>query len=98
MESFIHHRSYLTSAADMTRLASPSAAFPHTLPDVTRGLREWRGQAFVAAGLLLLIATPILRVAVSILAFLYQHDRAFVAITAAVLIILLLSFLLGKVG
>jgi uncharacterized membrane protein len=50
------------------------------------------------AGLLLLIATPVLRVAVSILAFVYQRDRAFVAITSIVLALLLTSFVLGRGG
>jgi uncharacterized membrane protein len=40
------------------------------------------------AGLLLLIATPVLRVAVSMLAFVYQRD----------LTLLLTSFVLGKAG
>jgi uncharacterized membrane protein len=51
-----------------------------------------------AAGLLLLILTPILRVAVSVLMFLLERDRPFVLITAAVLAALVLSFLLGKTG
>jgi uncharacterized membrane protein len=95
--SFVHHPSYLDSAADLQRLTTPGAAFPHTLHDVGVGLREGRGQSLVALGLILLIATPILRVAVSIVAFLYQRDRAFVLITAVVLLLLLLSFVLGKV-
>jgi uncharacterized membrane protein len=52
----------------------------------------------VTAGLLLLILTPILRVAVSIVAFIIEKDRIFVFITATVLAVLLLSFLLGKAG
>lgn len=48
-------------------------------------------------GLLLLIATPVMRVAVSILAFAVQRDWRFVAITSVVLALLLLSFLLGNV-
>jgi uncharacterized membrane protein len=50
------------------------------------------------AGLLLLIATPVLRVAVSVLAFVYQRDRTFVIITSVVLTLLLASFVLGKAG
>jgi len=49
-------------------------------------------------GLLLLIATPVMRAAVSIFAFVYQHDRTFVIITSVVLAILLLSFALGHGG
>ena len=51
----------------------------------------------MALGLLLLIATPILRVAVSLLGFALQRDRAYTMISAVVLLVLLISFLLGKV-
>ncbi len=93
---FIHHPTYLQSGDDLQRLTSPGAAFPHTLHDVLNGLRVGRGQAVVAVGLMLLIATPIIRVAVSIVGFALQKDRTFVAITSAVLFVLLLSFVLGK--
>jgi uncharacterized membrane protein len=94
---FIHHPGYLRSAVDLQRLTSPGAAFPHTLREVASGLTAMRGQAVVALGLLLLIATPIMRVAVSIAGFGLQRDRAFVVITSAVLAVLLVSFLMGTV-
>jgi uncharacterized membrane protein len=95
---FIHHPSYLFSVMDLQRLTSPGAAFPHTLPEVVNGLLAGRGQAVVAVGLLMLIVTPIMRVAVSIVAFALQRDRAFVLITSGVLIILIISFVLGKIA
>ena len=94
---FIHHPSYLFSVMDLQRLTSPGAAFPHTLHEVANGLLVGRGQAIVAVGLLMLIITPIMRVAVSIVGFALQRDRAFVVITGVVLALLLVSFLLGKV-
>jgi uncharacterized membrane protein len=45
---------------------------------------------------LLLIATPVIRVGVSIFAFIYQRDRLYTLITATVFSLLLLSFVLGK--
>jgi uncharacterized membrane protein len=95
--SFAHHPGYVSSASELARLTTPGAAFPHTLEQVRAGLRQGRGQAVVVVGLLLLIATPVARVAVSILGFLYQRDRAFALITLAVLVLLLLSFWLGRV-
>ena len=59
---FVHHPEYLKSAADLQRLTTPGAAFPHTLREVAEGVMAGRGQAVVALGLILLIATPILRV------------------------------------
>jgi uncharacterized membrane protein len=55
-------------------------------------------QAVVVLGLLVLLVTPVVRVAVSIIAFLLERDWRYVLITSLVLLILLLSFALGKGG
>jgi uncharacterized membrane protein YfcA len=71
--------------------------FPQTLRQVGEELLFLRPQAVIALGLLLLIATPIIRVAVSIIAFACERDRAYVLITAIVLAILLFSmFFVGN--
>lgn len=72
--------------------------FPHSLSQIKNGLLALQPQAFVALGLVLLIATPVMRVAISILAFALEHDRRYVVITSIVLAILLISFLSGKGG
>jgi uncharacterized membrane protein len=95
---FAHHPDYLRSSADLSRLTNPGAALPHSLRDVIEGVRVWRGQAVVALGLTMLILTPILRVAVSIIAFAMERDRVFIFVTSAVLAVLLISFMLGKIG
>jgi uncharacterized membrane protein len=84
-----------SSPMALQQLTQRGVAFPHTLSAVFRGASAMQGEAVVAVGLLLLILTPVARVAVSILAFLYQRDRAFTFITLAVLIILLMSFVIG---
>jgi uncharacterized membrane protein len=94
---FVRHPDYLQSAADLQRLTAPGGAAPCTLGAVADGVLAGRGQAVVALGLLLLIATPILRVAVSMVGFALQRDRTYTLISAAVLLLLLVSFLLGKV-
>ena len=72
--------------------------FPHTFGQVWTGLLVLRPQAVIALGLLLLIATPVVRVAVSIVAFAAEHDWRFVVITLLVLLILLFSiFYVGNV-
>src|SRR6266705_1836177 len=74
-------------------------SFPQTLSQVWAGLLVLRPQAVIALGLLLLIATPIVRVMVSIVAFALERDHHFVLITSLVLAILLLSnVLLGTMG
>ena len=52
-------------------------------------------ESLIKPGLLLLICTPILRVAASIVIFALQRDRLYVVITAAVLTLVALSFALG---
>jgi uncharacterized membrane protein len=93
---FVQHPAFLSSGAELPDLTRFGAVFPHTLPDVFQGIAHTRGEAIVAIGLLLLILTPVARVAVSILAFLYQRDRPFTFITLTVLIILLMSFVIGR--
>jgi uncharacterized membrane protein len=95
--SFVHHPDYVSAPSELQRLTQPGAAFPHTIAEVVDGVANLRGQAIVVIGLLVLLATPVARVAVSIFAFMYQRDRVFVALTAAVLFLLLLSFVLGRV-
>ncbi len=95
--TFAHHPQYLSSEKELSRLVVPGAAFPRTLPEVTAGLRSLRGQAITTSGLLLLILTPVLRVAISIAAFLEERDLRYVAITTVVLVLLILSFMMGGV-
>ena len=52
---------------------------------------SWQGQGLIQLGLLVLIATPVARVALSILAFAFQRDRLYVVLTALVFGVLLYS-------
>src|SRR5690349_12035074 len=72
--TFAHHHDYLRSKAELKRLTEPGAAFPRTIGEVARGVMDFRGQAVISLGLLMLIATPIFRVAVSIAAFALERD------------------------
>ena len=96
--TFAHHPHYVSSGRDLARLTRPGADFPHDLASVIRGLQRGEGQAVVVTGLLLLIATPVLRVAISVLTFIIQHDRTYVLITSTVLSLLLASFILVSCG
>lgn len=92
--TFFHHPDYFLSAQSLARLTAPEHG-PHQLTGVLVDASNARGQAFVMVGLLVLMATPVLRVALSLLVFSRQRDRAFVTVTAGVLCLLLLSFVLG---
>ncbi len=95
--SFARHPQYVRSHTELRHLTH-SATFPHTMRQMWDGLKQGRGQSMIVLGLLLLIATPVMRVAVSILAFVYQRDWRFVVITTIVLTLLILSFVLGRAG
>jgi uncharacterized membrane protein len=94
--SFVRHQDAARDPRELSALTSKSAPFPHSLRDVTSGVLALRGQAIMALGLLILIATPVMRVVVSIVAFALQRDGVYFAITSMVLLLLILSFLLGR--
>lgn len=70
-------------------------AWPRSLGGVFEGALASRPYALILCGLLLLIATPIVRVVLSVVTFLIEGDYQYVLITLGVLAVLLLSFLLG---
>lgn len=97
--TFIHHPDYLNSAISTHALKNPAEAdVPNHVTEIYHMIKAGNGQGFVAIGLLVLIATPILRVALSVITFWLEKDRAFVWITAGVLSLLILSLVLGKAG
>jgi uncharacterized membrane protein len=63
------------------------------VPGILRGVLTLNGRSLIQLGLLLLIATPIVRVGFSAVAFFLQRDRAYVWITLIVLAILLWSLI-----
>ena len=67
-----------------------------TIPGIIRGALALDSKAIVQLGLLLLIATPVFRVAFMLVAFVVQRDRIYVAISAIVLALLLYGLLLGR--
>ena len=72
--------------------------FPHSPGRLWAGLLALDPISIVTLGLILIILTPVARVAVSVLAFATERDWRYVGITVAVLLILCLSFLIGATG
>lgn len=64
-----------------------------SIAGIVRGAAELRGEWIIAFGLLLLIATPIARVALLLVVFGREKDRLYVAISGVVLAVLLLGAL-----
>lgn len=61
------------------------------IPGIIRDALSFHARGIIQFGLLLLIATPIVRVAFSIIAFACQRDRVYVMVTLIVLALLLFS-------
>ena len=68
-----------------------------TVSGIFHEAQALRGRGLIQFGLLILIATPIARVAFSVLAFLYQRHWTYVAVTLIVLGLLVYG-LLGRHG
>jgi uncharacterized membrane protein len=64
-----------------------------TLSGIFHSALTLRGRGIVQLGLVLLIFTPVARVAFSIWGFAEEHDRMYVIFTSIVLVILLYSLL-----
>ena len=62
-----------------------------TVSGILRRAASFHGRNIIQLGLLLLIATPVARVAFSVVAFALERDRLYVGITLAVLAVLLFS-------
>ena len=96
--SYARHPEAVREPDALQVLTSKDASFPHSLNEVLTGVLALRGQAIMALGLLILIATPVLRVAASVIAFAAQRDVIYFLITSTVLALLVLSFLMGHVS
>jgi uncharacterized membrane protein len=68
-----------------------------TVSGIVREALAFRGRGLIQLGLLILIATPIARVAFSAVVFLYQRDWTYVVVTLIVLGLLVYS-LFGSGG
>jgi uncharacterized membrane protein len=96
---FYHHGDYtsITGHASYKTLTSRSTPFPHTLGQLRTSLAHGDGRGIVVLGVFLLILTPILRVAVGVVSFLYEKDVPMALVTLFVLVVLIGSFFLAGV-
>ncbi|MGE5394620.1 MAG: DUF1634 domain-containing protein [Candidatus Saccharibacteria bacterium] len=60
--------------------------------NLLNGIVTFRSVSIMELGILLLIATPVLRVLFSVVAFAYEKDYMYLVFTAIVLIVLIFSF------
>jgi uncharacterized membrane protein len=66
-------------------------AYLREVSGIVKDARALDGRGLIQLGLLLLLATPVARVAFSVVAFALQRDRTYVVVTLIVLAVLLYS-------
>jgi uncharacterized protein len=71
---------------------------PHVVPlaELASGLTALDPAAWLSAGLLVLVATPFVRVGGCVVAFAVERDRRYVLVTAVVLSVMCLGVVLGR--
>jgi uncharacterized membrane protein len=65
---------------------------------IVNGVINFKGQAIIMLGIMLLIATPILRVAFAAIGFLIEKDYLYTTISLIVLLIITASMISGQIG
>lgn len=95
----VHERSLTVVTELRTATESPTMAslVPRDLTEIAGGLRALDPDAVMAVGLLLLIALPIVRVAMTIVLFLIERDYVYLAITFFVFGVLIAGLMFGRV-
>jgi uncharacterized membrane protein len=71
----------------------PGSQDMRTLPGIVRSAAHFNGEALIQIGLLLLIATPVARVAMAIIGFALERDRLYTVVSLIVLLILAFSLI-----
>lgn len=74
----------------------PDGSYPTALSAIGQGLLRLKPYAVILTGLLLLILTPIFRVAIALLSFIKEKDRVYAIITTFVLAVLIVGLIMGK--
>ena len=81
-------------APDRNKFTPPEFARPGEVVDAAL---QWRGRALIQLGVMLLIATPVMRVAYSLGAFARRRDFVYAFFALAVLAVLLVGFFFAPV-
>lgn len=90
----IVHRS---EVSDFTQFRG-APEYLRSLSGIYEGILSFDARAIIQAGVIILIATPILRVALSIFAFALERDYLYVVITVIVLSIISIGMFGGLAG
>jgi uncharacterized membrane protein len=72
--------------------------FVHSPAGILNGILNLRGRAIIQAGIVLLIATPVVRVIFSAVGFIMEKDHLYTFITFIVLLVIIISAFSGYAG
>jgi uncharacterized membrane protein len=75
------------------RAFAPGSQDLRTLPGIVRSAAQFHSEGLIQIGLLLLIATPVARVAMAIAGFALERDRLYTFVSLIVLLILAFSLM-----
>ena len=95
---FVQQDSILHVVSYDTYLSTTHAAFAHSLGSIARAVAAGDSLGIIEFGVLLLIMTPITRVAMSFVLFLHKRDTPMILVTAMVFLVLVGSFSLGVIS
>ena len=72
--------------------------FLQTPRGILNGIVTFRGRAIIQAGIVLLIATPVIRIICSAIGFIMEKDYMYTGITIFVLMIIVIGMFTGHAG
>jgi uncharacterized membrane protein len=87
---------YLAQSGMLKPVYEPFHREPHHLrglADIVRGVFTWNPRNWIQFGLLILVATPVARVALCVITFIKQRDRTYIVLTLIVLCVLIFGFI-----
>ncbi|QEM03743.1 DUF1634 domain-containing protein [Mucilaginibacter sp. P19] len=86
---------YLSSRSEEPAAFSAFRVSRLSFPAVFQGLLSFQSTAIINFGIMLLIATPVMRVVLALLSFVLAKDSLYTVITILVLLIILFSIISG---
>jgi uncharacterized membrane protein len=93
---FVYRHGHSTPDYSTFKKGVPS--FFNNIDGIVTGVFNFKAQAIIQAGIVLLIATPVIRVAFSAIGFIIEKDYLYTFITLLVLLIIIISMLSGRTG
>ncbi|MDA8267364.1 MAG: DUF1634 domain-containing protein [Actinomycetota bacterium] len=98
--TFVHHPNYSRLSGGISYhdvIGQAAGRYPHSLHGLVSSLAAGEGRGVIVLGLVVLLATPVLRVVVGVVGYALERDVRMVVATTYVLVVLLASILfLGR--